>query len=377
MAKTKIKKETKKKSVKKITSKTPSSMEELLASVGQQVRGFKRGEFVVGRVTEFRPKTIFFDIGGKTEGIITGKEFILVKDFISQLKVGDKVKVQVRVPENDKGQTLLSVRKTAFEHSWEFFKKAVKSGKAVVVNGREVNHGGTVVVAPFGLFGFIPGSQIGEKYTHHPGNLVGKRIEVRVLEVDQEKNRLVFSERMISEPDRVKKEREAVEKIKVGDKFKAKVARVEPFGLFIRIEPKEGKATLEGLVHISEISWEKISDLTKLYKADDEVKVCLVNKENDKLQFSIKRLTPDPWQGIAKKYPVDKEIKGEVVQMTSFGALVRLEPGVEGLIHISKFPPRSQLKEGDKVTCYIENVDPAGRRLSLVMALTQKPIGYK
>lgn len=365
------------------SSTQPQSMEELLSQSNYKIKGLKKGEFVTGIVTEIKPRTIFFDIGGKTEGIVTGKELVLVKDFVSQLKVGDKVLVQVRVPENDRGQTLLSLRKAAGEYSWKFFQEALKKGEPVEVVGREVNHGGVVVTAPFGLFGFIPGSQIGEKYHHNPANLVGQRVKVKVLEVDQEKNRLVFSERMVSEPEKVAKEKEVIKRLKIGDRFKAEVVRVEPFGLFIKVvyplkeEKEKEELKLEGLVHISEVSWEKVEDLTRMFKQGDEIDVCLVNKEKDKLQFSIKRLTPDPWEGIEKKYPPEKEVKGVVTQITNFGALVRLEPGIEGLIHISKIPPHVQLKEGEKVACFIERVDKESRRLSLELVLKEKPIGYK
>jgi len=378
-----MKKETKKivktikKKVKDVkTSKKPQSMEELLSSVGQKIKGLKRGEFVVGKITEIRSKTMYVDVGGKTEGIITGKELGLIKDFASRLKVGDEVNAQVRVVENDRGQTLLSLRKAAFENSWKYFEDALKDKKPIDVFGREVNHGGTVVTAPYGLFGFIPGSQIGSKFDGDPENLVGKKILVIVLEVDQEKNRLVFSERAVSEPDKLNEEKDAVEKIKIGDKFEAEIARVEPFGLFIKINFGKG-IDLEGLVHISEVSWEKVRDLPKRYKAGQKIEVSLVNKENDKLQFSIKRLEDDPWETIEKKYPKETEIKGTVTQITNFGALVKLEPGIEGLIHISKIPPNVQLKEGEEVKCYIEHVDKKSRRLSLEMALTEKSVIYK
>jgi len=356
---------------------TPQTMEELLALSQQKLGSFKRGDFVEGTVVEMRPKMIAIDIGGKTEGIVAGKELQLVKDFVSQLKVGDKVKAQIRVLENDRGQTLLSLRKAAGEYSWQYFQEALKKGKTVEVLGREINRGGVVVIAPFGLFGFIPGSQIGKKYHRRPANLIDRKVAVKVLEVDPAKNRLVFSERMVSEPEIVEKEKEAVNKLKEGAEFEATVARVEPFGLFITVSLDKEGIEIEGLVHISEISWEKVSDLTQMFKVGDKVKVMLLNKAGEKLQFSIKRLTPDPWQDIEKKYPVETAVKGTVVEVTDFGALVNLEPGIEGLIHISKMPPNLTLKPGEKVKCFIERVDKERRRLSLELAPTKKPIGYK
>ena len=361
---------------KKTSSQKPKSMEELLALSQQQFPTIKQGDFVEGTVVEIKPKTIFIDIGGKTEGIVTGKELELVREFVKSLKVGDKVAAQVRVLENERGQTLLSLRKAAAEFSWQFFQKALKEGKVVEVFGKEVNRGGVVVIAPFGLFGFIPGSQIGKKYHRRPENLVGQNIKVKVLEVDKEKNRLVFSERMVSEPEIVEKEKKVIKKVKEGEIFEAEVARVEPFGLFILV-PLTKEVEVEGLVHISEVSWEKVTDLTQMFKVGEKVKVMLLNKAGDKLQFSIKRLKPDPWEGIEKKYPVDSPVKGKVVEITDFGALVNLEPGIEGLIHISKIPPKVKLKEGEKVKCFIEHIDKERRRLSLVLTPTEKPIGYK
>ncbi|MFH1602156.1 MAG: S1 RNA-binding domain-containing protein [Candidatus Shapirobacteria bacterium] len=355
----------------------PKSMEELLTLSSTPLKTFSRGEFVTGTVVEMKPKTLFLDIGGKTEGIITGKELGLVKDFVSQLKVGDEVRAQIRVLENERGQTLLSLRKAAFEQSWEFFENALKEKKDIRVRGKEINRGGVVVSAPFGLFGFIPGSQIGKKYEGNPENLIGQQIEARVLEVDQAKNRLVFSERMVSEPKVVAKEKKLVGDLKEGKKFEAKIVRVEPFGLFIAVPVDKEDLELEGLVHISEVSWEKIANLRQLYKIGDKAKVVLLNKAGEKLQFSIKRLEKDPWADIEKKYQPETAITGTIVENTNFGALVNLEPGIEGLIHISKIPPNAKLDVGQKVKCFIEHVDKPRRRLSLELAPTGKPIGYK
>jgi len=369
-----------KKSTKKRKKTPPSSMEELLSSLNHEIKGIKKGEFVKGIVSEIKNTSLFIDIGAKTEGVVMGKELELVRDFVDQLKVGDEVTVQVRVPENDRGQILLSLRKSAMQSAWRYFEEKVKSGQAVRVFGREVNRGGVVVNASFGLFGFIPGFQIGKAYDHDPENLVGKQIMVKVLEVDEEKNRLVFSERMVSEPEIVDEEQKVIGKIKTGDKFKAKIMRVEPFGLFIKLDlalKKKHSLKLEGLVHISEVSWDKVGNLSSLYKRGDKIEVVLISKENGKMQFSIKRLSTDPWEDIEKKYPQDAPIEGQVTRVTNFGALVKLEPGIEGLIHISKIPPTTKISQGEKISCFIERIDKDVRRLSLELALSKKPLLYK
>ncbi len=350
------------------------SMEELLAAEGIELFGFKKGQEVKGKINAIKNKAIYIDIGGKTDAIVASKEYEFVKDYIADLKVGDEIEVQVKSPENDKGQILVSIRGAASGYGWSFFKDKEENGMEVTVFAKELNRGGAVVVAPFGFFGFIPGSQIGAKYDGDPEKMLGKKIKAKVLEVDQSKNRLVFSERLVSEPTKVGEEVSAIESLEIGGEFEAEVVRVEPFGIFVKIVlgEKEGKLTLEGLVHISEISWEKVENVTSMFRAKDKIRVKLINKEEGRLQFSIKRLSVDPWENIEEKYPKDKELEGVVVRVANFGALVKLETGVEGLVHVSKLMGGASLKEGDQVQVYIESVDVKKRKISLGLVVTDK-----
>jgi ribosomal protein S1 len=355
------------------------TMEDLLKSEGIELSGLKKGQEVRGKINSIKNKAIFIDIGGKTDAIVTGKEFEFVKDYVSDLKVGDEIEVQVKSPENDRGQILVSIRGAASGYGWNYFTEKQKSGGEVTVFAKELNRGGAVVIAPFGFYGFIPGSQIGAKYEGDPEKMLGKKVKAKVLEVDQSKNRLVFSERLVSEPNKVGEESSAIEALKVGDDFEAEVVRVEPFGVFVKIihEYADQRLTLEGLVHISEISWEKVDNVLGVYKSKDKVKVKLINKDDGRLQFSIKRLMPDPWEGIEERYPKDKETEGAVVRLASFGALVKLEAGVEGLVHISKLAG-AQLKEGEVVQVYIESIDVQKRKISLgLVMMDKKQVIYK
>jgi len=210
--------------------------------------------------------------------------------------------------------------------------------------------------------------------------MLGKKVKVKVLEVDQAKNRLVFSERLVSEPGKVGEEVNAIENLKIGDDFEAEVVRVEPFGIFVRINFMVGeqKLILEGLVHISEISWEKVENVSSMFKAKDKITVKLINKSEGRLQFSLKRMSSDPWEKIEEKYPKEKELEGVVVRIANFGALVKLENGVEGLVHVSKLIGGVVLKEGDKVQVYIESVDVAKRKISLgLVSMDKKNVIYK
>ena len=361
----------KKKNEEKVVKKSADmTMADLLSMDEAGSIGFKKGDNIKGKITSIKNKAIFIDVGGKTDAMVGGKELEFVRDYVADLKVGDEIEVNVKIPENDKGEILVSIRGAASGYGWNFFDEKAKNEGEVTVFAKELNRGGTVVIAPFGFFGFIPGSQIGEKYDGNPEKMLGKKIKVKVLEVDKDKNRLVFSERLVSEPDKVGEEGDIIDSLKSGEVFEAEVTRVEPFGVFVRIV--KGKLTLEGLVHISEISWEKVSDVTTMYKAKQMIKVKLINKDEGRLQFSVKRLSDDPWEGIEKKYGKDKEVEGEVVRLASFGALVRLEAGVEGLVHISKLTRGVDFKEGDKISIYIESVDVERRKISLGLVMTDK-----
>jgi small subunit ribosomal protein S1 len=359
----------------KSSAKEPTTMEELLALEENKILGLKKGEIVDGVITEITGKSIFIDIGAKTEGVVLGKEFEKSKDFVKNLKVGDSVKAYIGSTENDKGQILLSLRQAAVDFAWDTYDKLLKDEEVTSVRGREVNKGGLIVDASFGLQGFVPGSQIGSAWQGKIDQLVGRKVEVRVIEVNREQNRLVFSEKLVSDAEKIEKVAEAIKKLKVDEVFKASITQVAPFGLFVKIEV-DGEA-IEGLVHISEVSWQKVDDLTKLYKAKDEVDVKVISLDDGRVQFSIKQLLQDPWDELEKKYPADSKLKGKVVRLTSFGALVEIEPGIEGLVHISKIPPEQTINEGDTLDIYIESIDRSNRRISLGLVLSQKPIGYK
>ncbi len=366
----KIKKENK-------VNKSPKtlSMEDLLATVQPESFGVKRGDRVKGKITAVKNRAIYVDIGAKSDAVVDGVEFDFIKDYLSDLKVGDEIEVTVKVTESDKGQILVSMKDAANEYGWQYFESKVNTDETVTVFAKELNRGGAVVVAPFGFFGFIPGSQIGDKYDGDPDKMIGKKIKVKVLEVDQSKNRLVFSERLVSEPNVVNLEEVTAKNLEIGAEFDSKIVRVEPFGLFVHVEIEAGedkRVTLEGLVHISEISWEKVERVDQLYRAGSVIKVKLINKDEGRLQFSIKRLMPDPWMEIEKKYTKDEEFEGTVTKIASYGALVKLEAGVEGLVHISKLTGGVNFVEGDKIKVYVESIDTAKRKMSLGLVMSDK-----
>jgi len=362
------------------TSIKPQTMEELLAQSSLPIKIFKVGDVVEGIVTEKTPKAIYLDIGGKTEGMVIDREMKAAADFIKDLKVGDKVLAVVTQPENDKGQTLLSLKKAALQKLWQEFEEKLKTGEILKVRGVQVNKGGLLVEAK-GLSGFIPASQFSSALAGKVQELIGKTLEVKVIEVDPVKNRLVFSEKVVSEAGLLKEQAEALKKIRNGDILEAEISGVMPFGFFAKlvVGGKRKPVSFEGLIHISEISWEKVENPSKFYNFGDKIKVKVlgIDKKTGKLNLSIKQLFPDPWGDIDKKYPVDSKVKGTVVRLAPFGVFINLEPGIEGLIHVSKIPAEKSFEVGEKVDCFVEFLDKENRRLSLGLVLKEKPVGYK
>jgi len=353
----------------------PKTMADLLDQSSDDLYVPKKGEEIEATISEITPKRVYFDIGAKTEGVLFGRELDRVKDFINQLKEGDKVRTVVGEAEDPRGQILLNLRNVAQDYAWDFYQKKLSNKEPVEVVGQDQNAGGILVQAPFDLTGFIPGSCLGEEWNGREDLLIDKKIKVKVIEVDRDKNRLVFSERAVSEAGQIAEEEKALEKLKEGDTVKAKIVKIAPYGLFVEV--KKDKITLEGLIHISEVSWEKVNALTNRYQVGDIVEAQVLNKEDGRLQLSIKKLKADPWEEIVKKYPENKQITGKVTKITNYGWLVELNEGVEGLVHISKIPADKKIKVGDKVNCFIDSIDPDNRRISLGLVLAKKPVGYK
>lgn len=350
------------------------TMEELLASSGYQIKGLKKGQPIEGTVKNIASKAIYFDIGYKTDGVVMGKEFEMAKGFIKALKIGDKVTMTVYSPEDPMGQTLLSIRKAAFTSAWKKYFEIKTEDQETEVTGKEATGAGLLVEAD-GLSGFIPVSQFSKSVLSKMNELIGKKIKVKVLEIDSNQNRLIFSEKAVSEKEKIAKIKKLLEKVKEGEIFKGEVTSVVPFGLFVKIA-LDGEE-VEGLVHVSEISWEKTIDPSQEYQVGDKVSVVILSSGEGKLSFSLKQTTSDPWQEKVKKYEKAKTVKGKVVKLVASGAIIELEDGLEGLLHISKIPPTMKIDVGDPIDCEIEKIETDKRKISLGLVLKAKPMGYK
>ena len=404
-ATTKATKPTPKKAVKKTPAK---SMEDLLAKTGYEFNVPQQGAVVEGLVTEVTKKVVLVDIGGKTEGMVVDREYEAAYGLIQGISVGDKIRAIVVSPENDRGQILLSLKREAAQRAWEHYKELMETKEILVVRGLEVNRGGLIVRAD-GTRGFIPTSQFGKALQGKLDDLIERPVKVKVIEVNREKNRLIFSERHVSEAEVLKKKVTALKLINKGDIFPGTISGIMPFGIFVTVtvplrqaqgkhskgkmakkaeasksakeKGKDGEvAEVDGLVHISEISWEKVNDPHDYYKEGDTVKVKVLSIDDDagKLNLSVKQLLDDPWDEIEREYKPGSKHKGEVTRVEPFGVFVHFEAGVDGLIHISKIPAGEEPEVGKKIDVFVETVDQESRRMSLAMVLkTTEKLIYK
>ena len=230
-----------------------------------------------------------------------------------------------------------------------------------------------------GIEGFIPTSQLGKEITGNAQNLVGKYFKAKVMEIDKMNKKVVLSEKEISEAGDIALIKEALKKIKEGDIYEGIVTTVATFGAFVKIEVpvSKKKAEVEGLVHVSELSFSRVNLPSDVIKVGDKVEVKVLASHEGKLALSIKQAMKDPWSDVEKKYKAEDKVNGRVVRVSDFGYFVELTPGVEGLIHITQVPPSMKIAVGDEVKCTVEEVNAKDKRIALGLVLTSIPLGYK
>lgn len=357
------------------TSSEPTSMEELLSQTGYILKSFKRGDIITGTVNAVSAKRLLLDIGGKSEAVVHEKEMPYVVDLVKGLSPGDKVTVHVVNPENDRGQTVVSLRKTAFGKRWELLAQKMKSGEEVEVAIKELSRGG-FLIDYFGIRGFIPLSQVDPGFARLGDKAAGRRVAVKVIEIDRGINRLVLSQ--TSHGMASDKQKEALKQVEIGKTYTAEVTGLAPFGGFVSVKVSD-EVSLPGLIHISEIAWEKVERTSDYLSQGQKVDVKAIGADptTGKLTLSLKQLTHDPWSDVIKVFSVEQTVKGKVSRVSDYGVFVSLLPGIDGLIHISKMAPGEEPKVGEEVECTIEEISPERRKLSLSLVTHAKPIGYR
>ena len=354
------------------------SMEEALQEAEARLeKRVRPGQVLTGKVVFVGSEGVAVDIGAKTEGIIPFNQLtekpLSDEELKGLLKPGDEVRVQILKVDPETGQILLSRKKVEATEHWDRIQELYEKGEPVTVTVKEKVKGG-VVAELDGVQAFIPASQLDLRRIPNLDAYVGQQILAKIIELNRKKGRVLLSRRAVLEEEQKKAKEAFFQSLEPGQVVEGTVVDVTDFGAFVNLGP------VDGLVHRSEITWGRFNHPREVLHKGQKVRaqVVSVDPEKERVNLSIKALIPDPWSTVAEKYPVGTRVRGKVVGLTPFGAFVEVEPGLEGLIHISELSwtkrpkhPSEVVKEGDEVEAVVLRLDPAERRLSLGLKQTQ------
>ncbi len=367
----------------------PSTMAELLAEQDADIRSFKHGDVVEGTVVRIDRDEILVDIGAKSEGVVSNRELYgRNAESAPALAIGDTVLVYVLQPESPEGHVVLSLRRAGLERKWRSMQEQFETG--VIIEAPVIDHNKGGLIVDCGIRGFVPISQIVD-FPRRPQNeqprdaaqeiaeklqpYVGRRLRLKILEVNRKANRLILSEKVALYEERREKRDELFSSLQVGQKVTGSVRSIAPFGVFIDL------GGIDGLVHKSELSWNKVNNPEAGYKVGEEVEaeVIDINHERGRISLSIRRLQPDPWHSTVADFRVGDVIDGTVTKLVNFGAFVRVRDGLEGLIHISELShqrvahPGDVVREGQTLKLKIISLDSERHRLGLSLKQAEEP----
>ncbi len=327
------------------------------------INDFVEGELIVGKVLSINEKEVTIDIGFKSEGVVLLEEFSNPSD----LKIGADVEVFLENIEDADGQLVLSRKKVDFIHAWEKIVNSYEHGD--IIQGRCMRRiKGGIVVDLNGVDAFLPGSQIDVKPIRDFDALIGNMLDFKVVKVNQLRKNIVVSHRVLVEEEMKEQRSKILEHLEKGQVLDGTVKNITDFGVFIDL------GGVDGLLHIHDLSWGRISHPSEVVALDETIKVMILdfNEEKDRISLGLKQLQPHPWENVMQKYPVGATVKGKVVNISDYGAFIELEKGVEGLIHISEMSwtqhikhPSKLLAVGEWIEAKILNIDQEGKKISL------------
>lgn len=354
-----------------MATKAAITMDDLLASHEESVKQITAGEMVTGTVLSLRKHEVLIDLGAQGVGYVPRREV----GFSRALKEGDEVTASVVDAELDNGYSLLSLRKAAKDRGWEEVAARMDAGEIIEVSPYDANRGGLLVEFE-GVRGFLPVSQLSAEHYPRVGSsdkdeilqrlnaLVGQTLKVRILDSDRKANKLIFSEKEAVKEGLA----ERFGKLKVGDKVAGVVTGVVDFGVFVNVEG------IEGLVHISEISWERVNNPSDYVKVGQTIEAKIISIDKDRLSLSIKQLTKDPWLDEVEQFKPGDKVEGTVTRITPFGAFVQISPAVEALVHISELgdgndiDPEKVFTLNERKNFTVLDIDKDSRKISLSLA---------
>ncbi len=355
-------------------AKKALTMDELLAGENDSVKQLTQGDSVTGTVLSIRKHEVLVDLGAQGIGLVPRREV----GFYRTLNIGDEVSASIVDAEMDNGYCLLSLRKAQKDRGWDDVIVRMESGEIIEVSPYDANRGGLLVEYD-GVRGFLPVSQLSAEHYPRVGSndkdeilqrlnsLIGKKLVVRILDCDRKANKLIFSEKEAIKDGLAAR----FEKLTVGDTVKGVVTGAVDFGVFVNVDG------IEGLVHISEISWERVNNPSDYVKIGTEIDAKIIAIDKDRLSLSIKQLSQDPWMSEVDQFKPGDKVEGTVTRITPFGAFVQISPAVEALVHVSELgdgddaDPEKVFTLNERKEFVVLDIEKENRKISL--SLNSKP----
>ena len=341
----------------------------LAALYEETFRNLEEGTITEGRVVALTKDKVIVDIGYKSEGMIPSDQFS--SDDLANLKIGDRLQVYIEECEDADGNLVLSKEKADKMKIWEELEKMYKDEKSI--EGKIVSRIKGGMMVDIGVKAFLPGSQIDLHPVRDLDGLVGKTFPLKIIKINHRRGNVVVSRRVLLEETRDKKRQTTLANLKEGQLIQGTVKNITDYGSFIDL------GGIDGLLHITDMSWGRVGHPSELFTVGDKVEVTVLkyDRETGRISLGLKQKSADPWTNVAGKYPIGTRVRGRVVSLTDYGAFVELEPGVEGLVHVSEMSwthevrhPSRVVAVGDQVEAAVLNVDPASRKISLGMKQT-------
>lgn len=347
-----------------------SSMAELMARSSSHFNTFKKGQEVEGTVKKLTSKEILLDIGAKSDALVLEVDRTNMDNLMAILHVGDKVKAVILSPEAEEGFPVVSLRRALDTIIYAGLDKSVKANETVEIQVGDVTRGGYFAVDTNGVKGFLPNSQV---LTEE--NLTGKTIPVKIIESDRAKKRVIFSQKAteyITDTETLKK------LLPKGTKVKATVVNPASYGIFVTI-PGEDKKLIEGFVHISEVSYERVENLSSMFKKGDviEISVLDVDAENRRVNASLKALLGDTFKTASEKFKKEDKVKGKVTKVSTRGVFVELSGSVAGFIPSDNIPAEKTYTVGEEISAEVSDIDSKKRVIVLSPIVTKAFVGYR
>jgi small subunit ribosomal protein S1 len=362
------------------------TMASLLNSPGNSLRELNRGDVLEGVVARIDQDEVLVDIGMKSEGVISTRELAASGEPMPDLHVGSQVLVYVMQPESQEGHAVLSLKRARMEQSWRKAEELMNADQTVEAEVIDYNKGGLIV--DLGVRGFVPISQIPElrgltkgpegensEVTERLAAMKGRRLPLKIIELNRSRNRLILSERLALQQMRASRKDDLLNELEPGQVRRGRVTSLCSFGAFVDL----GGA--DGLVHISQLSYSRVNHPSEVLKVGDEVDVAVlsIDPQTKKIALSLKKALPDPWTLVEQRYQVGQLVEGTITKLAKFGAFAKIDDGIEGLIHLSELTDapvenaKDVVNEGDRVTLRVININSQRRRLGLSLRQVAHP----